>query len=125
MKRCLRWRSLAEGGKLPAVNSGNLELVYGNMVLQNFNKKNGGGGYWETGELPDIDLAKDSLFLILDQDAYYQSSSGVFGEETGEESTTPKVAKKYAVKAAFGVVKGGIEKIGISFLTIHIVTWKH
>ena len=99
---------LAEGGKLPAVNSGNLELVYGNMVLQNFNKKNGGGGYWETGELPDIDLAKDSLFLILDQDAYYQSSSGVFGEETGGESTTPKVAKKYAVKAS-GVVKGGIE----------------
>lgn len=99
---------LAEGGKLPAVNSGNLELVYGNMVLQNFNKKNGGGGYWETGELPDIDLAKDSLFLILDQDAYYQSNSGVFGEETEGESTTPKVAKKYAVNAS-GVVKGGIE----------------
>lgn len=99
---------LAEGGKLPTPNSGNLELVYGNMVLQNFNNKSGGGGYWETGELPDIDLMRDTIFLILDQDAYYQSSSGVFGEEPGGEVSAPKVAKKYSVKAS-GVVEGGIE----------------
>lgn len=70
---------LAEGGSLPQQNSGNLELVYGNMVLQNFNNKSGGKGYWETGELPDIDLMKDTIFLILDQDAYYQSNSGMPG----------------------------------------------
>lgn len=99
---------LAEGGKLPAENSGNLELVYGNMVLQNFSRKSGGGGYWETGQLPDIDLAHDTVFLILDQDAYYQANSGVMGEENSEETSVPKVAKKYPVKAS-GVVEGGIE----------------
>lgn len=100
---------LAEDGKLPEENGGRLELVYGNMVLQNFNNKSGGGGYWDTGQLPDIDLANDTLFLILDQDAYYQSNSGIMGEESaGEEVTTPKVAKKYPVKAS-GVVEGGIE----------------
>lgn len=100
---------LAEGGKLPTENSGNLELVYGNMVLQNFTNKSGSGGYWDTGKLPDIDLAHDTLFLILDQDAYYQSNSGVMGGGTEEESSSvPKVAKKYSVKAS-GVVEGGIE----------------
>lgn len=29
------------------------------------------------GELPDIDLMKDSMFMILDQDAYYNSQSSV------------------------------------------------
>lgn len=101
---------LVEGGKLPKENSGSLELVYGNMVLQNFNSKSGGGGYWETGQLPDIDLANDTVFLILDQDAYYQSNSGIMGEESGgEEAAAPKVAKKYPVKAS-GVVEGGIEE---------------
>lgn len=99
---------LAEGGSLPQQNSGNLELVYGNMVLQNFNNKSGGKGYWETGELPDIDLMKDTIFLILDQDAYYQSNSGMPGDEVGEGTSTPKIAKKYPVKAS-GVVEGGIE----------------
>lgn len=100
---------LVKGGKLPAKNSGSLEFVYGNMIIQNFYKKNGGGGYWETGELPDIDLANDSLFVILDQDAYHQSQSGIMGEgESDRETSTPKVAKKYLVKAS-GVVNGGME----------------
>ena len=99
---------LAEGGKLPSENSGNLELIYGNMVLQNFNSKSGGGSYWDTGQLPNIDLAKDTVFLILDQDAYNQSNSGIMGEENDEAASVPKVAKKYPVKAS-GVVKGGIE----------------
>ncbi len=71
----------------------------------------GGGGYWETGELPDIDFSKDSLFLILDTDSYYmnQGNSG-FGDMGGEGSSQPKtIAKKHVVKAC-GVVEGGIEE---------------
>ncbi len=71
---------LADGGTLPKSGTGKLELVYGNNVLANFRERgNNSSGYWETGELPDIDLMKDSMFMILDQDAYYNSqSSGGF-----------------------------------------------
>ena len=58
---------LAEG-TLPTPNSGNLELLYGNGVSTMFYERGTGSGYYETGEMPDIDFAKDSIFLILDQD---------------------------------------------------------
>lgn len=102
---------LKEGGSLPEENGASLEFVMGNMMLQNFYNKSGGGGYWETGELPDIDFSKDSLFLILDTDSYYmnQGNSG-FGDMGGEGSSQPKtIAKKHVVKAC-GVVEGGIEE---------------
>lgn len=66
---------LLPGGSLPKPDSTELELVFGNMVLTNFYEENTGRGYWDSGELPDIDLAEDQLFLILDQDAYYASQS--------------------------------------------------
>ena len=43
------------------------------MVLVDFYEKGTGSGYWDTGELPDIDLQNDKLFVILDQDSYYQT----------------------------------------------------
>lgn len=104
---------LNEGGELPAENGASLDLVMGNMVITNFNNRSGSNTYWDTGELPDIDFAKDSLFLILDMDAYYQSQGGGFGgmeiEGGGETPQTPKVAKKYVVKAS-GVVKGTVQE---------------
>ena len=83
-----------EEGQLPESNRGQLELVYGNQLLTNFTEKGSGNGYWDTGELPDIDLAKDSLFLILDMDNYYSSQerspldagSSEEGAEAGETS---------------------------------------
>lgn len=101
---------LKNGGTLPAENSASLDLIVGNAVLSNFYNKSGGSGYWETGELPDIDFEKDSLFLILDTDAYYQSQSNTgFGDTSGEStSNVPAVAKKHVVKAS-GVVEGKIE----------------
>ena len=64
---------LEPGGRLPDPDSPELELLFGNMVLVDFYEKGTGSGYWETGELPDIDLQKDRLFVILDQDSYYQT----------------------------------------------------
>ena len=103
---------LAEGGRLPQ-EGGTLELVFGNTVITDFQEKGGGGAYWETGILPDIDLAKDSLFLILDQDGYYnmQSGSADMGGDMGDmgeggEVQTVKNVKKHVVKAC-GVVEGG------------------
>lgn len=100
-------------GTLPAKNSAQLELVYGNMTLVNFQQKGTGSSYWETGELPDIDLAKDSLFLILDQENYFSSQEqspldmGDMGDG-GEGGGTSKPAQKHVVRGC-GLVKGGVD----------------
>lgn len=105
---------LADGGTLPKSGTGKLELVYGNNVLANFSERgNNSSGYWETGELPDIDLMKDSMFMILDQDAYYNSqSSGGLQADAGTDgngtSNVPQSAKKHIVTAS-GVVAGDVD----------------
>ena len=95
------------------LNSAQLELVYGNTVITNFYEKTSGRGYWDSGELPDIDLQTDSVFLILDQDGYYQSQSaasdiGGSAGESGEGGTaSAKTPPKKHVVSASGVLKGG------------------
>lgn len=100
---------LAEGGSLPR-KGGPLEVVYGNIVITDFREKGSDSYYWETGILPDLDLAKDSVFLILDQDGYYnsQSSDMNIGEGAGGSGEQPakKNVQKHVVKAS-GVVEGG------------------
>lgn len=100
-------------GTLPKKNSGQLEFVYGNQIITNFTEKGTGETYWETGKLPDIDFAKDSMFLILDQDAYYasqeQSGFGMDADVSGDGSAqSEKPAKKHVVRAC-GLVAGGID----------------
>ena len=104
---------LEPGGRLPDPDSPELELVFGNMVLVDFTEKGTGSGYWDTGELPDIDLQKDKLFVILDQDSYYQTQStpdiGDAGSSDSGESgsgNTVRTPKKY-VLGACGVIAGG------------------
>lgn len=99
-------------GTLP--KPGQFELVYGNQVIMNFMEKGTGEGYWETGKLPNIDLAKDSLFLILDTDNYYSSQEnspfdmdGMGSGEDGEMSR-PVQVQKHVVRAS-GLVAGGVE----------------
>ena len=106
---------LAPGGRLPDPDSTELELVFGNLVVTNFYEEKTGRGYWETGEAPDIDLANDKIFLILDQDGYYAGQSGsAIGASAGEgaEGGSPSPArapKKYVVRAS-GVVAGDEEE---------------
>ena len=109
---------LEAGGKLPDGDSAQLELVYGNAVLTNFYDKGTGKTYWDTGEAPDIDLKNDNLFLILDQDGYYQSQnppgagdaeSGDGASGSGTQGIQPQAApKKYVVKGS-GVLAGGMD----------------
>lgn len=104
---------LEPGGKLPDGDSAQLELVYGNAVLTNFYDKGTGKAYWDTGEVPDIDLKNDNLFLILDQDGYYQSRNtpGAGAAESGDGTSgsgTQAAPKKYVVKGS-GVVAGGMD----------------
>ena len=105
---------LSPGSKLPEAGS-KLELLYGNGVITQFMEKGSQTGYWETGEVADIDLSKDSLFLILDQESYYasqdqsDSTMGMSADGSGESSSTPvKPVQKYSVLSC-GVTAGDYE----------------
>lgn len=108
-------------GTLPSRNSGNLELVFGNGVLTQFYEKGTGKGYYETGKLPDIDFAKDTIFLILDQDGYYNNSGGgglsVGGEAVGKQAQSKRV-EKHVVRAS-GLVEGDIEQYTANYYDIY------
>lgn len=104
-------------GSLPGQKGGELNILYGNAVITNFSVRNSEGSYWETGELPDIDLMKDSMFLILDQEGYHNSQQQVFGNAAGGGEESPgangsesrqQPVKKHAVKAS-GLIAGGPE----------------
>ncbi len=88
-------------GKLPSREDTGLTFFYGSTVLQDFYNAKTGSSYWETGELPDIDLMKDSIFIIFDMDAYYQSQGG-----TDENGQPVKAPKKYLIETA------GVEAAG-------------
>lgn len=99
---------LADGGRLPVTGTSTLELVYGNGIITNFYEKGTGNGYYETGELPDIDMQKDTIFLILDQEGYYAAQQGPsigVADNSEQPEQTVKKAEKHAVRAS-GVVAG-------------------
>lgn len=76
-----------------------LELFFGNIVITRFNdEKTSSNPYYEKGEVIDVDLMDDSIFLILDTDSYFAGRSGV------SDGTTKK-AKKHILKTA-GVMAG-------------------
>ena len=42
-------------------------------MIQDFYNAKTGKGYWDTGELPDVDLMGRPFFVTFDMDGYYQS----------------------------------------------------
>ena len=90
-------------GSLPTVETKNMEMVVGNMVAQNFSNAKTGKGYWDTGEMPDIDFINKPMFTIFDTDAYYQSKGNSGGDDGSQKVAAPK---KYMLKTA-GLVAGG------------------
>ncbi|MBQ8856929.1 MAG: ABC transporter permease [Lachnospiraceae bacterium] len=96
---------LTEGASLPT-DPENLEFLYGNQVICDFyNSKTGSYEYWETGELPDIDLANDPIFFIMDSNAYWNAKYGGT-DENGNPYPQPK---KY-MYGSTGVIAGGTEE---------------
>lgn len=95
-------------GTYPKMDGSQVELLFGNMVIQDFSTGRQGSSYYETGELPDVDLLGQPLFVIYDTDAYYQSMySGTSGG--GSDGTaTVKPPKKYLVSVS-GIVAGGTD----------------
>ena len=84
-------------GALPSAQDNELQFFYGSQVLQDFYNSKTGSSYWETGELPDIDLMNDPIFIIFDTDAYWQSQYN-----DGENVVPPP--KKYLINTC------GVEK---------------
>lgn len=112
-------------GSLPRKNSGHLELVYGNGIITQFTEKGSDKGYYDTGELPDIDLMKDSIFLVLDQERYYSSQEQNTGNETpsadGKDSggiPTAQSVQKHVVRAS-GVVAGGPDEYNNNYYSVY------
>lgn len=89
-------------GELPKDET-ELKPVYGNNVIAQFyDKKSNVYPYYELGELPDIDLANDTIFLVLNTMAY--DSAG----QKDENGNTIKAPKKRIVECA-GLMEGGVD----------------
>ncbi len=87
-------------GELPTADDGKLRFFYGNNVITDFYvEKTYEYPYWENNEVPDIDLMTTPLFIIFDQDAYWQSQ---YSSGTGESVKPPK---KYLIETA-GIMDG-------------------
>lgn len=116
---------LLPGGRMPETGGTQLELVFGNMVVTGFYDKTTGRGYWDSGETPDLDLANDRLFLVLDQDSYNMIRNGPEtgtpeeGSESGNggNSGPARIPKKYIVHAS-GVVAGGTEEYNVNSYSV-------
>ncbi len=78
-------------GSLPSKADNELKFFYGSQVLQDFSNSKTGAGYWSTGELPDIDLMNDPIFIIFDMDAYWQS-------QWNDTETPVAPPKKYLIE---------------------------
>ena len=79
-------------GTLPDPNSKTMELVVGNMVSRDFYNTKTGRGYWDTDEMPDVDLYNESFFIT------FQNTGSTNGKQ-----------KKYVFPVS-GMVAGGPEE---------------
>ena len=95
---------LAEGAGLPT-DEENLQFLYGNQIITNFYNSRTNESYWDTGVLPDIDLAKDPIFFIMDSDAYWNAKYGGT-DENGNPVAQPK---KYMYEST-GLVAGTVDE---------------
>ncbi len=81
---------------------GDTGLFFGNTVIQDFYNAKTGKGYWDTGELPDVDLMGRPFFVTFDMDGYYQS------QYPTEDGAGTKPPKKYMMNG-IGVQEGGLD----------------
>ncbi len=95
-----------------------LKFVYGNLYQVRFYSDSGNDSYWDTGVLPDVNVMKDSLFMVFDTEAYDSYRSGnqeqeipmVIEEESipaddAEDKKTISPPKRYMIPSA-GVLFG-------------------
>ncbi len=92
-------RDELSSGTIPSAD-GEIEFLYGcNIITEFMNSKTNRYDYWENGELPNIDLMNDPLYVIFDTEKYYASK---YPSGDGQPVSNPK---KYIVATA-GVLEG-------------------
>lgn len=89
-------------GTFPVGGSGQMQVLYGNMILSQMYNPKTQSGYWYDGTMADVDLMNDTIFFILDQDSYWMYESG----STNEDGSAVKPPKKHMFEAS-GIVAGG------------------
>lgn len=89
-------------GQLAPPGGKELELVFGNAVVQWFYNNRTKRYYWDSGEMPELDYGSP-IFVIFDLEQYYNSLGG--GDPDG---TAVKMPKKYMLNIA-GAVPGTTE----------------
>lgn len=95
-----------EYGSIPQ-DGEELRYVLGNQSITNFyNAKTNSYPYWDTGEVPDVDLQGD-FFVIYDTDAYYQT---LWNDPSDSESSTNVTPPKKYIMSDFSLVSGGLEE---------------
>ena len=62
-------------GERPSSRDKELRMLVGNQMITQFSNAKTGKGYWDTGEVPDVDFMNQPVFVIFDMDAYYQSQA--------------------------------------------------
>lgn len=89
-------------GDLFDTSQGQMCVIYGNTVLNNFYNEKTGEGYWWNGQMADIDLMNDVIMFIFNTEKYYNFLWGGT-DDNGQNQPMPK---KYLVQTA-GVMSGG------------------
>ena len=90
-------------GTFPVGGNGQMQVLFGNQVLNQIYNPKTNSGYWYDGTMVDLDLMNDTIFFILDQDAYWNFQYGGDMQEGGE---APKMPKKHIFEAS-GIIAGG------------------
>lgn len=78
-----------------------VRFIFGNNVITDFYNSKSNESYYDTGELPNVDLSGD-FFAIYDTDAYYSS---MYGDSDGTKVAAPK---KYIISNC-SLVSGGVD----------------
>jgi ABC-type antimicrobial peptide transport system permease subunit len=106
-------------GRLPDPNAQTMELVVGNMLARSFYNTKTGRGYWETGEIPDVDLANKSFYMIFQSNGstdnggkkYIFPVCGSVLEKKDENGNTLYSEYAYGIYTDVDVLKAQLRKI--------------
>ncbi len=106
-------------GCLPDPKAGTIELVIGNMVARDFYNTKTGKGFWETGEMPDVDLYNKPFFVVIQnwssensvQKKYIFPACGMVKGETDENGNPLYGEYSYGVYTDIELLKTQLKRI--------------
>jgi len=106
-------------GTLPSSKAGTMELLIGNMVARDFYNTKTGKGFWETNEMPDVDLYNKPFFVFFQssgegdsaQKKYILPVSGMVKEEKDENGNSMYGEYSYGIYTDVELMKAQLKQI--------------